>query len=117
MLRRLFGAAPAAEDTIGVVEAQRKLAAQEALLIDVRELDEWQAGHVAGARHIPLGELTARLEELPRDQELLLFCRSGARSGRATQFLRGQGYTQARNVTGGIIAWAQQGLPLVESRE
>jgi rhodanese-related sulfurtransferase len=117
MLRRLFGASPAAEDTIGVVEADRKLASQQAILIDVRELDEWQEGHIAGARHIPLGELAARLDELPRDQELLLLCRSGVRSDRATQFLRSQGYTQARNVTGGIIAWAQQGLPLVESRE
>jgi rhodanese-related sulfurtransferase len=114
MLRRIFGAAPAADDTIGVVEAQRKVAAREAVMVDVREPGEWQAGHVADARHIPLGELAARLDELPRDQELLLFCRSGVRSDRATQFLRSQGYTQARNVTGGIIAWAQHGLPLTQ---
>jgi phage shock protein E len=78
----------------------------------VRELDEWRAGHVAGATHIPLGELAAHLGEIPRDRELLLFCRSGNRSGRATQFLHQQGFTQARNVEGGIIAWTGHGFPV-----
>jgi rhodanese-related sulfurtransferase len=113
MFRRLFGAAPAAGvEGIGVVEAQRKLMAREAVLIDVRERDEWRAGHVKGARHIPLGELSARLGEIPRDREVLLFCRSGSRSGTATRLLRGQGFAQARNVEGGIIAWTGSGLPL-----
>lgn len=113
MLRKLFGAAPAADDAVvNVEEARRKVEAREAIMIDVRERDEWVAGHVKGARHIPLGDLGARLGELPRDREILLFCRSGNRSGRATQFLRGQGYGQARNVEGGIIAWTGRGFPV-----
>ena len=113
MFRRLFGGSPAAgAASVDAAEAQRRLAAREAIMIDVRERDEWRAGHVAGARHIPLGELTARVGELPRDRDLLLFCRSGNRSGGATRLLRGQGFERAYNVEGGIIAWAQHGLPV-----
>ena len=113
MFRRLFGAVPAGgAEGIGVVETRRKLLAREAILIDVRERDEWRAGHVKGARHIPIGELAAHVGELPRDREVLLFCRSGNRSGAATRLLRGQGFEQARNVEGGLIAWTGSGLPL-----
>jgi rhodanese-related sulfurtransferase len=117
MFRKLFGAAPADTGTvIGVEEARRKLDAREAVMIDVREADEWRAGHVAGATHIPLGQLAGRIGELPRDRELLLFCRSGNRSGKATQWLRAQGYDRARNVEGGIIAWTGRGLAVVAGK-
>ena len=114
MFKRFFGkpAAPAPASAVDVTEAQRRLASREALLIDVREPDEWREGHVAGARHIPLGDLAARLAEVPRDRSVLLFCRSGNRSGKATAFLRQQGYAQATNVEGGIIAWQGAGLPV-----
>lgn len=113
MLRRLFGSAHSSNDAaVNVEEAHQKLDSREAVMIDVRERDEWRAGHVKGARHIPLGDLGARLGEIPRDREVLLFCRSGNRSGRATQFLRAQGYSQARNVEGGIIAWTGRGFPV-----
>ena len=113
MFRKLFGAAPAdGAAAVNVEEARRKLDAREAVMIDVRERDEWRAGHVKGARHIPLGDLGARVGEIPRDREVLLFCRSGNRSGKATQFLREQGYTQVRNVEGGIIAWTGRGFPV-----
>lgn len=115
MFNRFFGkpdttATPPAAVT--VTEAQRQLTGREAVLIDVRERDEWTAGHVAGATHIPLADLPTRLAEVPRDQPVLLFCRSGNRSGKATTFLRQQGYAQAANVEGGIIAWQGAGLPV-----
>jgi rhodanese-related sulfurtransferase len=114
MLRKLFRTAPADPGAvISVEEARRKLDAGEAIMLDVREADEWRAGHVAGATHIPLGGLAGRLGELPRDREVLLFCRSGNRSGKATEFLRAHGFDRARNVEGGIIAWAGRGLPVV----
>jgi rhodanese-related sulfurtransferase len=114
MVRRLFGGAtPPQDDEIDVVEAQRKLAAGEAVLIDVREPDEWWSGHVAGARHIPLGEFVERLNEIPTAGEVLLFCRSGQRSGMATKFMRQQGFERVWNVTGGVLAWDARGLPLV----
>ncbi len=61
---------------MSVGEARRRLDAGRAALIDVREPEEWAEGHVAGALHIPLGELGGRLDELPRDRDLLFFCRS-----------------------------------------
>ena len=80
-------------------------------LLDVREPDEWQAGHIAGAQHIPLGELRERLAEVPKDRTVLAVCRSGSRSEAATRGLRALGYT-AENLEGGVTAWKRAGLPL-----
>jgi rhodanese-related sulfurtransferase len=83
-----------------------------ALLLDVRENDEWQAGHAPGAQHIPLGELGARVEELPKDRHIVCICRVGGRSARATEALRGAGYDVV-NLAGGMRAWAAAGQPVV----
>jgi rhodanese-related sulfurtransferase len=77
-------------------------------LLDVREDDEWAAGHAPGARHIPLGELSARAGEVPQDELIYVICRSGARSGRAAQALAGAGW-RAVNVAGGMQDWAAAG--------
>src|SRR5260370_35718950 len=61
-------------------------------LLDVRENDEWQAGHIDGAQHIPLGQLSARLAEVPKGQRVVAVCRSGSRSAAAVRGLRQQGY-------------------------
>jgi rhodanese-related sulfurtransferase len=82
-----------------------------AWLLDVREHDEWAAGHVPGARHIPLGELGARAGEVPQGQAVYVICRSGGRSGRAAEALAGAGW-QAINVTGGMQGWAAAGRPM-----
>jgi rhodanese-related sulfurtransferase len=79
-----------------------------AWLLDVREDDEWAAGHVPGARHIPLGQLGARTAEVPHDEAIYVICRSGARSGRAAQALTGAGW-EAVNVAGGMQDWAAAG--------
>jgi rhodanese-related sulfurtransferase len=81
-------------------------------LLDVREDDEWAAGHVPGARHIPLGQLTARAGEVPQDELIYVICRSGARSGRAAQALAGAGW-RAVNVAGGMQDWAAAGRSMV----
>ena len=80
-------------------------------LLDVREPDEWQAGHIAGSQHIPLGELSARIAEVPKDASILAICRLGNRSEAATRGLRQLGYT-VENLEGGVAAWKQAGLPL-----
>ncbi len=80
-------------------------------LLDVREPDEWQAGHIAGAQHIPLGELRDRLAEVPKERTVLAVCRSGSRSEAATRGLRTLGYT-VENLEGGVTAWKRAGLPL-----
>jgi rhodanese-related sulfurtransferase len=81
-------------------------------LLDVREQDEWDAGHIEGAQHIPLGQLAARLAEVPTEQVVVAVCRSGSRSDRAAKGLRGSGF-EAENLEGGVTAWSRAGLPLV----
>ncbi|HEX5556600.1 MAG TPA: rhodanese-like domain-containing protein [Gaiellales bacterium] len=85
--------------------------AEGALAVDVREPEEWEAGHVDGALWIPLGELQARAGELPRDRPLVIVCRTGARSGYAADALVAAGY-DASNLAGGLFAWAGAALPL-----
>ena len=80
------------------------------VLLDVREQDEWDAGHAAGAVHIPLGEVPARSGELDAEVPLIVICRSGARSARATEWLNQNGF-DAVNLEGGTMAWVQAGLP------
>lgn len=81
-------------------------------LLDVREQDEWDAGHAAGAVHIPLGDLPARYEELDADVPVLVICHSGGRSARATQWLNESVGFEATNVDGGTVAWQAAGLPV-----
>jgi rhodanese-related sulfurtransferase len=82
-----------------------------AYLLDVREDDEWDAGHVSGAVHIPLGELGARYTELDRDRPLYVICRSGNRSDHAAHALAGGGW-DASNVADGMMGWQAAGLPM-----
>lgn len=84
----------------------------EMVILDVRELDEWTAGHVDGALHIPLGQLLARVSEVPQDRPIAVICRSGGRSTQATAYLNQAGW-QVRNVDGGMTAWAHAGRPMV----
>lgn len=84
----------------------------DAWLLDVREDDEWAAGHAPGARHIPLGQLGARAAEIPQGRDIYVICRSGGRSGRAAQALAGAGW-RAINVAGGMQDWAVAGRPMV----
>jgi rhodanese-related sulfurtransferase len=81
-------------------------------LLYVREDDEWVAGHAPEAMHVKLGELAARTGEVPRDREVYLICRGGARSAYAAQVLGNQGW-QAINVADGMTGWAVAGKPMV----
>ena len=82
-----------------------------AFLLDVREYEEWDAGHVPGAVHIPLGELGARYTELDRTRPLYVICRSGHRSAHAAHALAGAGW-DASNVADGMMGWQAAGLPM-----
>ncbi len=84
---------------------------QGAPVLDVRELDEWNAGHVPGAVHIPMNDVPARITELPQDSPFFVICATGNRSGQVVEALRQQGL-QAINVTGGTSGWSQRGWPL-----
>ena len=80
-------------------------------LIDVREPDEYAAQAIPGARLVPMDQVLTGAVELPRDEELVVQCKLGGRSGRVAEALVGAGYTNVRNLTGGIEAWAEAGLP------
>ena len=82
------------------------------MILDVREQDEWDAGHIPGAVHIPMGEVPARISEIPTDKTVIVQCRSGNRSGQVTDFLRGKGMNNVHNLAGGLNAWSSAGLPV-----
>jgi len=86
-------------------ELQMRLEKGDTLnLIDVREQDEVAAGVIPGAKHMPLGDVEVRMGELDKSVEYIMICRSGGRSGRATQFLSNAGY-KVVNMTGGMLEW------------
>lgn len=81
-------------------------------LLDVREPYEYDEGHIPGVTLIPMGEIPNRLSEIPTDQQVIVTCRSGNRSGQVTDFLREQGFTNVHNMAGGINAWSAAGFPV-----
>ena len=94
-----------------IPEIENSALADNALMVDVRETDEWDLGHAPHSMLIPLGELPARIDELPEQRPLHIICRSGGRSGRAVAFLRANG-VEAINVAGGMLAWQAAGRPM-----
>jgi hydroxyacylglutathione hydrolase/adenylyltransferase/sulfurtransferase len=91
-----------------VAELQR---AGDVQLIDVREDYEWEAGRIAGARHVELGRVAAEAASIDRDHPVVFYCRVGSRSGMAADAFRSAGY-DAYSMAGGLVAWDQRGLPL-----
>lgn len=92
----------------------RRLLAEGALLVDVRERSEIErlAFDVPGTVVMPLSEFEQRFAELPRDRQLVMVCQTGARSLKATYFLMYQGFEQVANMEGGIFKWASKGFPI-----
>ena len=103
-------------DEIGASELKERLDAGADLdLVDVREPFEWKIFNLEdyGARLIPMGELEGRLGELDPQREIVFYCRSGARSGNVTEYLRQNGFPRARNLVGGVLAWGEEVDPSV----
>ena len=92
-----------------VEDLNAQLASRKDLFVlDVREPDEWQAGHLAVAKHIPLAQVAAKGAELPSDKHIVVVCRSGGRSGKACELLRQKGFKQVTNLAGGMRAWSEK---------
>ena len=104
--------APAALPLEIDVAAAAKLQADGAFMLDVREPDEWVAGHIDGATLIPLGELQARAAEVPADRQVVVVCRSGNRSATGRDILLGAGVPSVTSMAGGMTAWAAAGNPV-----
>jgi rhodanese-related sulfurtransferase len=85
-------------------------AGERPLIIDVREQDEWDIVNLSAydARLIPLSQIARRMDEIPKDQDVVMQCRSGGRSAQAQRLLQKAGYTRVRNLTGGILGWADE---------
>jgi rhodanese-related sulfurtransferase len=92
-------------------EEARKLVEDGAQLVDVRADHEWDAGHISGAKHIPLDELAERVGELDREQPVVVTCRGGNRSTMAAVALAEAGFDAAK-LSEGVVGWAEEGLPL-----
>lgn len=101
-------------NSVGTLEATQLMNQPGTLVLDVREVAEFAAGHLPRARHIPLGELGKRVDEIAkfRDKPVVVTCRSGARSGSACRTLKKAGFTKVYNLKGGVPAWTQASLPV-----
>ncbi|MFY1697156.1 MULTISPECIES: rhodanese-like domain-containing protein [unclassified Solwaraspora] len=87
--------------------------ADDAYLLDVREPEEWAAGHAPGAHHLPMMEIPHRLADVPSDGDVVVVCRSGGRSGKVVAYLRQHGWDNVRNLDGGMQSWAANGRAMV----
>ena len=85
----------------------------DAYLLDVRDPDEWGAGHAPNAVHVPMMQIPHRLAELPEDRDVVVICRVGGRSAQVVSYLLAQGRTRASNLDGGMFAWESAGRPVV----
>lgn len=94
-------------------DAAKMLDEKQAVIVDVREIQEWNEGHILGAKHIPVAQITTRLAELEefRDSPVIMQCRSGVRSAQAAVKLKAAGFKEIYNMEGGILAWDEATLP------
>lgn len=97
--------------SVGPEQAAERLRNREAVVVDVRQRGEWRAGRIRGAVHVPLQELSTRIDRMPRDRTLITVCRSGHRSAAAARALHRAGY-DVENLKGGMKHWVGAGLPL-----
>lgn len=103
-------------NNVAPIDAQKKLSQkQKPYLLDVRQPEEYRSGHIPGAKLLPLGDLRSRMNELPKDREILVVCHSGNRSLSATRQLVSAGFN-AVNLRGGMIAWSHAKLPVSKGK-
>lgn len=114
LLWSLFGNRLRGIQEVDCIAALQLINHKDALVLDVREDKEYQAGHVLNAKLLPLGALKERIAELEkyRDKPIVVMCRSGNRSASACTILGKQGFSQAYNLAGGVMAWQKANLPL-----
>ncbi len=98
---------------VSPTEAKADLERGAAILIDVRDDDEWKDGHATGAKHLSRGTIELEIEEVIADSEqpIICYCGGGGRSALVAENLQKMGYKNVRSLAGGLKAWAQAGLP------
>ena len=115
LLLLLMAACATQVTSISPKQAANLFSNKQAVIVDVREQDEWNEQHIEGAIFIPLASLDSRLDELTqyKDSPIIMQCRSGRRSEIAAKNLMKAGFTQVKNLDGGILAWEAAQLPTV----
>ncbi|NWJ48994.1 MAG: rhodanese-like domain-containing protein [Chloroflexi bacterium] len=112
-MSNLRGAFQKGYSDITPIQAEQRIKETNPLVVDVREPNEYAAGHIKDSVLIPLGQVGMRIDELgPKEGEIILVCHSGGRSSYAANMLAAQGFTNLSNIIGGTMAWAREGLPL-----
>jgi sulfur-carrier protein adenylyltransferase/sulfurtransferase len=96
--------------------AERIERGEPLLLLDVREPYEWETGHLENSQHIPMRQIPAQVDSLPRDTEIVVMCRSGQRSANVQQYMLNSGFQKVKNLAGGLMAWAREVDPSVRVR-
>lgn len=120
LLSSLLGSSALFAESVPAVSPQQAAemqSQQKAIIIDVRENDEWNTGHIAGAIHIPLGDIQNRIIELAKyqNQPVITQCRSGARSAKAADILSKAGFNNVHNMDGGLNAWQKADLQIQQN--
>ena len=110
-------AALAAEPALSPISQESLLERQQKgdetlYVLDVRSPEEYASGHVPGAVNIPYDQVASRIAEVPKDKDVVLYCRSGRRAGIAAEVLAGQGYERLQHLEGDIVAWTDKGRPV-----
>ena len=99
---------PVSHEDITASELEQRLSrGDDLIVVDVREQNEWDADHLRQARHVPLSQFQQRFSEIPKEAEVVVYCKMGGRSANAKQFLLSHGYERVRNLQGGVMAWAR----------
>lgn len=105
---------PASITNVTADEVYKMLSSnKDYFILDVRSKEEFNSGHIEGAYLLPVSELENRLEELPQDKPIIVYCRSGSRSTSAANILLGKGFKEIFNMTGGITEWQSKGFPVI----
>lgn len=114
LLWSYFGSKVQGIKEVGTVEALQLINHKDAIIVDVREQNEYETGHLLNAKLIPLGALKGRIGELEkyREHPIVMTCQSGRRSKIAAAQLKNKGFTQVYNLVGGVLAWRKAELPL-----
>ncbi len=99
---------------ISVQQAKEMIDKGEVFILDVRTQEEYNAGHIRNSTLIPVQDLSKRLNEVPRNREILVYCRTGGRSTAASEILVNNGFTQIYNMKGGITEWTKAGYEVVK---
>ncbi len=94
---------------VGISQAKEMIGSGEVFLLDVRTQAEYDEGYITGSTLIPVQVIETRLDEIPKDKKILVYCRSGRRSSEASQILVDNGFKQVYNMAGGIIEWTNAG--------